>query len=75
MGAVVIDIRDTPTGKVSPFKHSQLTLYFHAVTEEIIDTIRLLSDFDENLFKRHPNADLAVEMERLHTLARRQHDA
>jgi len=39
MGAVVIDIRDTPTGKISPFKRSQLTLYFHAVAEEIVPSV------------------------------------
>jgi len=29
----------------------------------------ITSDFDEQLFKRHPNQDLAAEMERLGLLA------
>jgi ATP-dependent exoDNAse (exonuclease V) alpha subunit len=64
MGAVVIDIRDTPSGKISPF-----TAYVALSRSRGRATIRPLSDFDENLLKRHPNADLAIEMERLHALA------
>ena len=35
------------------------------------EIIRLLIAFDEQLFKTHPNADLAIEMQRLETLAAR----
>ena len=33
------------------------------------DTLIRLSDFDENLFNRHPNLDLAIEIERPGLLA------
>jgi hypothetical protein len=36
------------------------------------DTIRLLSDFDENLFKTHPDPDLEAEMQRLSLIATAQ---
>jgi ATP-dependent exoDNAse (exonuclease V) alpha subunit len=68
MGTVVIDLRDTPTGKMSPF-----TAYVVLSRSRGRDTIRLLSDFDETLFQRHPNADLALEMERLQAMARQSH--
>jgi len=35
------------------------------------ETIRLLSDFDDTLFRTHPNADLEAEMQRLSILAAR----
>jgi len=61
---VIVDLRDPPTGKISPF-----SAYVTLSRSRGRDTIRLLSDFDEELFKRHPSADLAVEMERLTLLA------
>ena len=61
---VTIDLRNTPSGKISPF--SAYVALSHSRGK---DTIRLLSDFDETLFKRHPNVDLAIEMERLGLLA------
>ena len=44
---------------------SEHMLFFCAVAvpEETADTILLLGDFDENPFRKHPNADLALEME------------
>ena len=63
---VIIDLRDTPTGKISPF-----SAYVALSRSRGRNTIRLLSDFDEQLFKRHPNRDLAVEMERLGLLAKK----
>jgi hypothetical protein len=64
MGTIVINLRDTPTGKISPF-----TVYVVLSGSQGGDTICLLSDFDENLFKQHPSTDLALKMERLHNLA------
>jgi len=66
MGTIVIDLRDTPTGKISPF-----SAYVALSRSRGRDSIRLLSDFDDQLFKTHPNADLAIEMQRLETLAAR----
>ena len=66
MGTIVIDLRDTPTGKISPF-----SVYVALSRSRGRDSIRLLSDFDDQLFKTHPNADLAIEMQRLETLAAR----
>jgi ATP-dependent exoDNAse (exonuclease V) alpha subunit len=57
---VIIDLRNTPSGRISPF-----SAYVALSRSRGRDTIRLLSDFDENLFKSHPNEDLAIEMERL----------
>ena len=64
MGAVVIDLRHTPTGKISPF-----SAYVALSRGCGRKTIRLLSDFDEQLFKTHPCPDLAIEMQRLDGLA------
>jgi ATP-dependent exoDNAse (exonuclease V) alpha subunit len=64
MGPVVIDLRDTPTGKISPF-----SAYVALSRSRGRDSIRLLSDFDERLFKTHPSADLALEIQRLKTIA------
>jgi len=61
---VIIDLRNTPSGKISLF-----SVYIALSHSRGRDTIRLLSDFDETLFKRHPNVDLAIEMERLGLLA------
>ena len=54
---VIIDLRNTPSGKITPF-----SAYVALSRSRGRDTICLLSDFDEDLFKRHPNIDLAVEM-------------
>ena len=64
MGPIIIDLRDPPTGKISPF-----SAYIALSRSRGRDTIRLLSDFDDKLFKTHPSADLAIEMQRLETLA------
>jgi hypothetical protein len=61
---VVADLRNTPTGKISPF-----STYVTLSRSRGRDTIRLLSDFDENLFKTHPDPDLEAEMQRLGLLA------
>jgi len=57
---VVIDLRDTPTGRISPF-----SVYVALSRSKGRETIRLLTDFNIELLKTHPNEDLAVEMERL----------
>jgi len=57
---VVIDLRDTPTGRISPF-----SVYVALSCSKGRETIRLLTDFNIELLKTHPNEDLAVEMERL----------
>jgi hypothetical protein len=46
MGAITIDLRDTPTGKISPF-----SAYVALSRSRGRKTIRLLSDFDKKLFK------------------------
>ena len=61
---LVIDLRNTPSGKISPF-----SAYMALSRSRGRDTIRLLSDSDKSLFKTHSNMDLAVEMERLGLLA------
>jgi len=57
---VVIDLRDTPTGRISPF-----SVYVALSRSKGRETIWLLTDFNIELLKTHPNEDLAVEMERL----------
>jgi len=57
---VVIDLRDTPTGRISPF-----SVYVALSRSKGRETIWLLTDFNIELLKAHPNEDLAVEMERL----------
>ena len=61
---IVADMRNTPTGKISPF-----SAYVTLSRSRGRDTIRLLSDFDENLFKTHPDPDLEAEMQRLGLMA------
>ena len=63
MAPIIIDLQDTPTGKFSPFSAYALSRSHGR------DTIRLLSDFDDKLFKTHPSADLAIEMQRFEALA------
>jgi len=50
---VVADMRNTPTGKILPF-----SAYVTLSQSHGCNTIRLLSDFDERLFKTHPDPDL-----------------
>jgi hypothetical protein len=61
---LVADLRDTPTGKISSF-----SAYVTLSRSRGRDSIRLLSDFDEKLFRTHPSADLEAEMQRLSLLA------
>jgi len=49
---VIIDIGKPPTGSLLPF-----SIY--------VDTIRLLRDFDTNLFQNHPSEAFRREMKRL----------
>jgi hypothetical protein len=63
---VLVDIRNPPTGKLSPF-----SAYVALSRSKGRDSIRLLSDFNEELFQTHPNIDLAVEMDRLRALERK----
>jgi hypothetical protein len=60
---VLVDIRNPPTGKLSPF-----SAYVALSRSKGRDSIRLLSDFDDGLFQTHPSLDLAVEMDRLRAL-------
>ena len=61
---LIVDLRNTPTGKISPF-----SAYVALSRSRGRGTIRLLSDFDDTLFRTHPNADLEAEMQRLRILA------
>jgi ATP-dependent exoDNAse (exonuclease V) alpha subunit len=63
---LVVDLRNTPTGKISPF-----SAYVALSRSRGRGTIRLLSDFDDKLFQTHPNADLEAEMQRLQLIAAR----
>ena len=60
---VLVDLRNPLSGKLSPF-----SAYVALSQSRGQDTIRLLSDFDEDLFCTHPNPDLAVEINRLNFL-------
>ena len=62
---VIIDIGRPPTGKLSPFG-----TYVALSRSRGRDTIRLLRDFDEELFQHHPSEALRVDMERLAVLNR-----
>ena len=64
MGPILIDLRAPPTGQISPF-----SAYVALSRSRGRDDIRLLTDFDDKLFMTHPDADLAIEMERLEALA------
>ena len=63
---LIIDLRNTPTGKISPF-----SAYIALLQSRGRGTIRLLSNFDDTLFRTHPNADLEAKMQRLSILAAR----
>ena len=60
---VIIDIRQPPTGRLSPFN-----AYVALSRSRGRDTIRILPDFDEKLFIHHPSEDLRKEMLRLEAL-------
>ena len=61
---LIADLRDTPTGKISSF-----SAYVTLSRSRGRDSIRVLSDFDDRLFRSHPNADLEAEMQRLTLLS------
>jgi hypothetical protein len=60
---VIIDIGKPPSGNISPF-----SIYVALSRSRGRDTIRLLRDFDDKLFTRHPSEDLRKEMLRLERL-------
>jgi ATP-dependent exoDNAse (exonuclease V) alpha subunit len=60
---VVIDLTRPPTGSLSPF-----SAYVTLSRSRGRDTIRLLRDFDANLFQKHPSEALRWDMRRLETL-------
>ena len=57
---VIIDIGRPPTGSLSPF-----SVYVVLSRSRGRDTIRLLRDFDPNLFQNHPSEALRQDMKRL----------
>ena len=57
---VIIDIGKPPTGSLSPF-----SVYVALSRSRGRDTIRLLRDFNPNLFQNHPSEALREDMERL----------
>ena len=60
---VIIDIGKPPTGALSPF-----SVYVALSRSRGRDTIRLLRNFDVNLFQNHPSEALRTEMKRLEEL-------
>jgi hypothetical protein len=60
---VIIDIGKPPTGSLLPF-----SIYVELSRSRGRDTIRLLRNFDPNLFQNHPLEDLRREMKRLEHL-------
>jgi PIF1-like helicase len=60
---VIIDIGRPPTGSSSPF-----SVYVALSRSRGRDTIRLLRDFDPNLFQNHPSEALREDMRRLQKL-------
>lgn len=60
---VIIDIGKPPTGTLSPF-----SAYVALSRSRGRDTVRLLRDFDDNLFQNHPSEALRREMIRLEGL-------
>lgn len=63
---VIIDIRPVPGN----FKITLFGVYVALSRSRGRETIRLLRDFDENLFTRHPSEDLRLEDIRLEDLTR-----
>ena len=60
---VIIDIGKPPTGTLSPF-----SVYVALSRSRGRNTIRLLRDFDVNLFQNHPSEALRIDMKRLEDL-------
>ena len=60
---VIIDIAKPPTGSLSPF-----AVYVALSRSRGRDTIRLLRDFDEELFQHHPSEALRLDMKRIKAL-------
>ena len=60
---VIIDIGRPPTGSLSPF-----SVYVALSRSRGRDMIRLLRDFDPNLFQNHPSEALRQDMKRLEIL-------
>jgi len=60
---VIIDIGKPPTGSLSPF-----SIYVALSRSRRRDMIRLLRDFDMNLFQNHPSEAFRWEMKRLEHL-------
>jgi hypothetical protein len=63
MGCVIVDISKPPTGRLSPFG-----VYVALSRSRGRETIRLLRDFDSELFMHHPSEDLRSDMARLELL-------
>jgi hypothetical protein len=60
---VLIDIGKPPTGSLSPF-----SVYVALSRSRGRDTIRLLRDFDADLFQNHPSEALRSDMRRIEEL-------
>ena len=60
---VIIDIGRPPTGSLSPF-----SVYVALSRSRGRETIRLLRDFNPNLFQNHPSEALRSDMRRLERL-------
>jgi len=60
---VIIDIGKPPTGSLSPF-----SVHVALLQSRGRDTIRLLRNFDSNLFQNHPSEELRRKMIRLEQL-------
>ena len=67
---VIIDIGRPPTGSLSPF-----SVYVALSRSRGRDTIRLLRDFDPNLFQNHPSEPLRRDMKRLEQLNEKTKDS
>ncbi|KIK38223.1 hypothetical protein CY34DRAFT_41230, partial [Suillus luteus UH-Slu-Lm8-n1] len=65
MDYVIVDI-----GKTTSFGLSPINAYVALSRSRGRHTIRLLRDFENNLFTRHPSQDLRLEDARLDVLAR-----
>src|SRR6266542_5574569 len=60
---IIIDIRRPPTGSLSPF-----SVYVALLRSRGRETIRLLRDFNPNLFQNQPSEALRSDMRRLERL-------
>lgn len=67
---VLVDIGKTPGGGISPFN-----AYVALSRSRGRDNIRLIRDFENHLFTKHPSKELEVEDARLEELDRRTTDA